>query len=263
MSDQITVELGSAVFDGETPDAFNAVYSWSSFDGWFDTPPINLGVQQRAGLGSVQSSNDVSARVMSLAGQITALQPSAGGSSRKLGTSGYQSMAILKAAIQALFAPTDLTVHEGWNDLHAVVWQNGPAHFQLRGSGGDLVAVEFLIPLIAPDPRRYNGTTVQNLFGGHNTVTNPGDLPTPVILTVSGADNPEFQNTTIQGEPELLYAGAGGNTVVINTDNESVTESGVEHRNKLTVAQWWQLLPGDNDILVSDDCTIQYSAAYS
>lgn len=262
MSDQISIELGSAVFDETTPDEFDNVYSWSKFDGWFDSPQITLGTQQRSGLGLVQSVADVGGRVMSLEGAITAFQsnpkrPTA------IGTNGYQSMALLKAAVQALFAPTNLIVHEGWNDLHAVVWQTGPMHFDLDGSGGDLVAVRFQIPLIAPDPRRYNGTTVQNLFSGSNTVNNPGDLPTPVILTVTGVDNPEFQNTSIEGDPELLYEGAGTDTVVINTDTESVTQAGVEHRSKLIVAQWWQLLPGDNTIEVSDDCTITYSAAYS
>lgn len=261
--DSAVVTIGSFVFDGATPDIWSNVFSWSKLDGWFDSPQISLLTQQRAGLGLVQSVNDVGGRVIALSGAITALQPGSGGVSRKVGVTGYASMRILKAAVQALFAPIVLTVDERDIELHAAVWQTGPIHFDLDGSGGDLVAVRFQIPLIAPDPRRYNGDTTQALTAGHNTVTNAGDLPTPVVVTVTGADNPTFQNTSIQGEPELLYEGAAGNTVVINTDTESVTESGAEHRSKLVVAQWWQLLPGANDILVSDDCSIAFSAAYS
>lgn len=261
--DSAIVTLGSLLIDGTTPDIWSNLYSWTKLDGWFDSPQISLLTQQRSGLGLVQSVNDVGGRVISLEGVISAQQPSAGGVSRKVGTSGYASMRIMKQAVQALFAPVVLDVNEFDQELHSAVWQTGPIHFDLDGSGGDLVAIRFQIPLIAPDPRRYNGDTTQGLTAGHNTVTNNGDLPTPVVLTVTGADNPTFQNTSIEGEPELLYEGAGGNTVVINSDTESVTESGVQHRSKLVVAQWWQLLPGDNDILVSDDCSIGFAAAYS
>lgn len=259
-SDQIGIELGSAIIDEATADSQGNVYMWSKLDGWFDSPQMSLITQQRSGLGLIQTVNDVGGRVLSLEGAIIAQ----GGKNGALNDSAFQSMAVFKAAIQALFAPTLLVVHEGWSDLQALVWQTGPAHFDIDGSGGDLVAVRFQVPLIAPDPRRYAGFTVQNLTAGSNVVTNPGDLPTPVILTVVGAANPTFQNTSITSEPELLYAGAaGGATVIINTDTEDVEENGVPHRSKLVVAQWWQLLPGANNILVSDDCTIGFSGAYS
>lgn len=261
MSDQAMLTLNSWVFDGATLDADNCVYSWQSIDGWFDTPDLAIVPNPRATgvqLGVVREGG----RTIALNGVITDINPSV-----PLGQRAYAAMRRLKANCQPTFGPALLTVEEDPVApliLTALVRLTAPIRFQIEGSGGTIACVKFQIPLLAPDPRRYDVTVkTTNLPSGTTAVTNDGDMPTPVILETVGASAPDYENTTIPGNPEILFQGAAGGDVVINTDTELVTLNGSNARSNLQLAQWWQLLPGVNNIANAEDSTITWQDAYS
>lgn len=266
----VVVTLNGFVFDGITPDLNGVLWDWQSLDGWFDTTAITVTQQPFAMGGSTVTIARQEARPLTLT--ALAHMPS----TAPMGDLVYASMRRLKAAVNALYGPVTLEVQEPGLTLVSGVRLTGPilSTFNTIPSSASRASVitgtrrevQFLIPLVAPDPRRYQITpTTIAAYTGSATITNFGDIATPPVFTVSaGAVNPTITNNSLSGAT-LQWTGTvpGGQTLVIDVGAETVLLNGVNARSGLTTAQWFQLAPGANLVVMSDATQVVYQDAYS
>lgn len=255
----VTVTLNNFVFDGATESPSGVVWDWQELSGWFDTGDLRTATGE-AGRGVILT---VARRI---GRPITAtVLAHAAADGMRLDDLMYTAQRALKAAVAAAVseAAVLLKVNEPSLALQSRVRQVGPIRSKMLGTRA---MVQFQVPLLAPDYRRYSQTlNSQALTVGSNVVTNAGDLPAPVTLTRTGATtDPSWQNTTAAGDPTLAYTGTfGAVTLTISTDTENVLLNGVTSRSSLTTAQWWNLAPGANTIIASHTSTIEWRDAYS
>lgn len=260
----IQVSLNGLIIDEDTASASGAVWVPTSLDGWFDTPTGALTMSNRQPLGETVTVARAQSR--SIAMEVIARHPVDGARLADFdspdGDTVFRAMDEIKRAMSgALFAPVLLQVVDPLftDGLQALVRLAQPMRMRVDGDQGFLTVQ---LPLIAPDPRRASiPINTQSLSPGSNTVTNQGDMSADHQLEAAAGSNPTFQNTTASGSPTLGITGSGD--VVINTGSEDVSIDGTPNRPALTTAQWWQLLPGDNTIVVSDSCTISWQDCYS
>ena len=252
----ITVTLNSFTFDGatQTPSSSGILWDWQDLSGWFDTADQRFD-QHEVGIGSSITVDRRNGRPITLTVLAHALHDG-----RRLDDLVYTAQRTLKAAVSAAVdVPVLLKVNEPSVALQAYVRQTGPIRTKVLGTRH---LVQFQIPLIAPDPRRYSQTEhMTSMAAGSHTIANAGDLPAPVILEAATGTNPTFQNTTADGDPTLAVTGSGD--IIVNTDTEAVTIGGTPNRSALTQFHWWSLVPGNNTIVVSDATDITWRDAYS
>lgn len=254
----VTVDLNGLMFNGITQSPSGVVWDWQELSGWFDGPDMRFATSE-AGRGVVVTVDRRVGRPITatfLASNVL--------EGRRLDDLMYLAQKTLKRyAAPGAEARITLKVNEPDVALQAGVRLAGPIRSRMLGTRA---MCQFQVPLLAPDYRRYSQTLhSQALAVGSNAVINAGDMPAPVILTRTGATtNPQWQNTTASGSPVLgVTAVFGAVTLEINTDRESVTIDGVNERDLLTDAQWWDLVPGSNTIVADYASTIQWRDAYS
>lgn len=255
----VTATLNNFVFDGTTQSPAGVVWDWQDLSGWFDTGDLRTAIGE-AGRGVILTVDRRVGRPMT----ATVLAHSSS-NGRRLDDLVYTAQKALKSAVAAAVSEAAilLKVNEPDVALQSKVRQVGPIRCRTLGTRA---MVQCQIPLLAPDYRRYSQTLhSQALAVGSNSVTNAGDLPTPVIITRTGATtNPSFQNTTAAGSPTLAFTGSfGAVSLVIDTDQETVQVNNINFRSSLTTAQWWNLAPGVNTVVASHTATIAYRDAYS
>ena len=255
----VTVSLNTFAFDGTTQSPSGVVWDWQELSGWFDSGDLRV-ASGEAGRGVVLTVDRRIGRPITATFLAHSSSPG-----RKLDDLMYTAQKALKSFVAPAVseAAVLLKVNEPDVALQSRVRQVGPIRTKMLGQRA---FVQFQVPLLAPDYRRYSQTLhSQALTVGSNTVTNAGDLPTPVVLTQTGpATSPSFQNTTAAGDPTLAMTTAyGAVNLVIATDTETVQINGFNFRSSLTTAQWWNLAPGANTIVVSHATTIEWRDAYS
>lgn len=255
----VTVSLNTFLFDGTTQSPSGVVWDWQELSGWFDTGDLRV-ASGEAGRGVVLTVDRRIGRPITATFLAHSSSPG-----HKLDDLMYSGQRALKAAVAPAVseAAVMLKVNEPGLALQSRVRQVGPIRTKMLGQRA---MVQFQVPLLAPDYRRYSQTLhSQALSVGSNTVTNLGDLPAPVVLTRTGATtDPSWQNTTAAGSPTLEYTGTfGAVSLVIGTDVETVLLNGANSRSNLTTAQWWNLAPGANTIVASHASSIDWRDAYS
>lgn len=269
----IAVSIDGWLFDDDTADADGVTYSWQELAGWFDTPDLTIVTDQRP-LGVSEGVVNVGGRSITLTGTIH--DPSL---TKPLGPRAWKAMRTLKTAVGCMFASRVLLVNEPDLQLQARVRQSGPMRFK-RSS--HLASVSFQIPLLAPDPRRYDSTPQSVASSGTFSVTNNGDLPTPPVLTVVGpATNPSLRNSSLTNTPFVRFNGsiAGGAVLTIDFAN---LRADVDGLNVLSLLDgnagglpdaggvgggppaWFQLAPGVNALHQGGggSGTVDFSDAY-
>lgn len=254
----VTVDLNGLLFDGSTASPTGVVWDWQDLSGWFDSPDLRFATGE-AGRGVIVTVDRRIGRPITAT--VLASHTSTG---MRLDDLMYTAQKTLKRYVApAVEARVTLKVNEPDVALQAGVRLAGPIRSKMLGTRA---MVQFQVPLLAPDYRRYGQTlNSQALTVGSNVVVNAGDMPAPVVITRTGATtNPEWQNTSADGDPTLAYTGVfGAVTLEIDTDRESVTVNSINQRSGLTTAQWWALVPGNNTIITDYASTIAWRDAYS
>lgn len=261
------VTLNDWVFDGATVDDDGLVYSYSSIKGWWDTANMALSTDPRgADDGVVVVDERLNERAVVLSGFIH--HPTPGD---PIGDLAHAGLRRLKAFCRPLRSLVLLTVDEpavvspveAELTLQALVRLGSPISATHRYSGGVLVTTEFQIPLLAPDPRRYS--TVLHSLSDTDPQVNGGDELTPPTFIFSGVTDPEVRSHSVAGDPILKWFGTvgGGSELRINCAEKTVTLDGVNARAGLLFPNWFQYVPGDNDIEFFQASGVEFRDAYS
>jgi hypothetical protein len=257
----IAVELNSFLFDGTTQDADGVVYSWESIDGWFDSPDFTITTDFRP-IGASIIGAQVGGRTIALNGLIHDPNPTTA-----LGDRAFQAMRTLKANCATMFASALLAVDEPLLPLQAIVGQSAPMRFKPQNA---LAAVEFQIPLLAPDPRRYSMTPTSVALTGSDVVTNNGDIVSPPVATFTGGSTVFIRNFSVPGDPFVQFNGTVSSPLVIDMANLTAVMGGLDVSGSLSgpavgPPAWWSLISGPNAIGYGGggSCQLDYRDAYS
>lgn len=251
----VVVDLGGLLIDEDTQSGSGAVWVPTSLDGWWDTPDASLATSPVQPSGETITNARFNSRAISA--EFVARHPVNGWALTPQQV--FSAMQEIKFAIsQGVVAPVLLRVTDPLLALESLVRLAQPLRSRIEGTAA---ALTVQVPLTCPDPRRYSqDQQIVALAAGSNTITNLGDMPTPVLLEASGT-NPSWQNASAFGAPTLAVTGSGA--VAVDTATEAVTIDGGGSRPALTTAQWWELVPGDNDIVASVGGSITFRSAYS
>jgi hypothetical protein len=262
----LAVELNGWAFDGFTVDADGIMYSCSSLEGWWETASMTLQTAPRgADDGVVIVDERLNERPLALAGFIHRAQRET-----PVGVQGLDALRRLKAACRPLRSLSLLQVAEATAAvpiLQSYVRLAAPMNVDMKWHDNALVTVEFMIPLIAQDPRRYDADLSSQVSGaGTDTITTNGDELTPPVFTITGpATDPLVRSHSVATNPILKWEGSvpGGQDLVIDCAEKTVKLNGVNARDGLTFPNWFQLIAGNNSIEFDQSTTTTWRDAYS
>jgi hypothetical protein len=248
------VQLANALtLDASTVDADGNLWTATELAGWFGTTNVRSESGEAAPLGSAFTVGRENGRAMTLVGAAYST------SGKKLGsTQWHLAERRLKAAVANWVAsPALLKVTEPGLAAQAMVYRVGNV---LIGGNPPFFTMDFQIPLLAMDPRRYSQNLTTNtslLLTGSNgdvgaAVTITSDMPTGPLVTINGpAGTPFIRNNSLSGSPKVQYNGTlgGGDTLVLDLQNLTAVLNGTTNvRANLSLANWWQLWPGVNNL---------------
>lgn len=272
MSCDVTVTLGGLTFDCETVDGDGITWNWSELDGWWDGSDVDPSISEVI-VGSLITSAHEKGRALTLKGSAHGL---AAGS---LGSSDYfTAQRDLLQAMRLVHIPGTLVVAEPNLTLRASVRRVGRVRVRRLGEHGVL---EFEVPLLAEDPRRYSNTLTTNTTLQLTTtnvtitqaITNNGDQPSHPVITIDDpATNPRVTNAADAARfVEYVGSVGGGESLVIDMANATVTKNGVSVMDSLNASsQFWSLLPGSNSVTYArtagsgtTTASVAYRDAYS
>jgi hypothetical protein len=108
-------------------------------------------------------------------------------------------------------------------------------------SGGSGFTAPFTGPITAPLPVGSTGVVV---------ASNVGDVPTPPLVTITGAvTNPIVENITTGRRISLSYDLLAGDSLVVDFDNKVVLLNGTQPIDALAAgSSYWELAKGSNEI---------------
>lgn len=255
----INVAFNGWLFDGTTQDADGVVYDWKDMPGWWDSPNSRVSTQERQPFGMFVTAARENERQLVL--QAVAHYRTVSG----LIPNPYLTIRRLKAAVHALSAPAVLTVYEPDLTLQSYARLAQPIRTRRIMTNLGCAAVEFDIPLLCADPRRYEATgttsTALQLTGSGTTTTQTitagGDEPTGPVFTIDApATNPAVRNTSITNSPTVRYVGSlsGGDTLVIDMNTQTAIKNGTTDvtddldDGSSAPPYWWLLQPGNNSV---------------
>jgi hypothetical protein len=146
---------------------------------------------------------------------------------------------------------------------------NGPISAEDHGTWNH---TRFSVPILYVDPRWYECTSA-GVKTAATPITATGQNPggtalmtdMTITLTTGGAGR-YIENTTTGSR--LEFSGTPSGTIVFNTKNYTVTDSGTNAIGSLTrsgssTTDWFQLLPGVNNAISSNSAfSIAYTKAY-
>ena len=182
-----------------------------------------------------------------------------------------------RALFQQVIPISDLATFEYDEPVPKVAYVRRNASAQVGESCPTLVDVQFQVPLIAPDPRKYALTPQQEniitpaavqtpvtlpwtlpiVFPGASvtvpmTLVNTGTFETRPVLTVNGpVTNPAIVNATAGAQISFTGLIMGPNDVlVIDTDARQAYLNGVFYPADLN-SGWWVLQPGSSEVYLS------------
>lgn len=255
-----TVTLGSLVMDGATPDANGTIWTVTALPGWHDTTGMRSATAEAQPVGELITVARENARAIALEVTAATAKPFA----TKLGdVRCFEAVETLKAAGRCVLVPTLMLVTDPVLAAQALVRRVGPIKTSMQGN---FHSMHFLVPLLAPDPRRYRQSadddTITLAIGASTldqTVTTAGDVDTPFVATLRGpATNPKILSHelgTPTSRPFLQWIGVlADNThhVVFDTGAGTVTKDGSDASAGLAPgSQMFDLIPGGNFLTVS------------
>lgn len=252
-----TVTLGGLVIDCDTEDANGITWTWTRIDGW-EPPDLRADVLTLAGQdGEVFGEWRHRGRALVLAGvahKEGAVYP--------FETEYWLAFNSLAAASNLVSGTGTLTVDEPTPKQMTVKRQGRP---RMRPFQGRFAVMEWEIPLIASDWRKY-GTTLNS--DSSSPVNNGGNArSTPVVVITGASTTPRITNTTDDSKyVEVATSLTGGQTLTLDMQNRTATHSANGNVDSLIAAgsRWWDLLPGDNTVTLTGGGTfaVQYRDAY-
>lgn len=247
-----TATLGSLIFDCATPDSDGIVWSFESIDGWHDSADVDQSLLDVM-YGQTVTGAHEKARALIIRGG--AYLP--GTPPRPLEAKWWLAERRLKRETRFVYVPGLLTVIEPALSLQAYVLR--PRKIAVKRIGAGPYNLGFEIPLLAPDPRRYDASLTTNtdleLTGSGTTdsatIINAGDQPTAPTVTIDGpATNPKVTNADDDGR-YVEYVGTlgAGDTLVLDMAAQTATIASVSVIGSISAAsQFWSLLPGNNGV---------------
>lgn len=148
MSD-VSIVVDTFVADGATADGDGIVWSYKQLDGWWDSASVAVSRADAQPFGEIVTHVRENGRPLAL--QLVAHAPVL---SDPLGPLlCFTATESIDTAFKCVYQEKVLEVIDPVLDLHASVRRVGPIRHTILGN---CVAVRFLIPLLAPDPYRYN-----------------------------------------------------------------------------------------------------------
>lgn len=267
-----SITVGGLVMNGLTLDPNDTLWTPTRLDGWWDSTQMSSATQQAQPLGEVVTIARDNGRALSLEVTATSSEPN----SVRLGDVGcFQAIETFKAAMRAVLLPSLMLVTDPVRALEAYVRRVGPVKSSINGK---LVDVHFIVPLLAPDPRRFSQTVDDDDYvmgpgvgSVSATIAANGDVPTPFVFTARGpAVNPKILNHSLGPDsghrPFLQWTGTLTSSVdllVIDTAAQTILHNGVDASSGLvTGSQMFDLLPAANALTASRDSTTG-TATYS
>lgn len=240
----ITVTLGDLVLEdlaASDPDAVANVWSWTALDGWWENArPRMSRFPRRHHHGDHTFGRSYEPRAMTLAGFVNTGRDA---------TRYYTALERIQTTADLVSSSGTLTVAEPIDPKFAtVVLVDRPRVRRI----GKYAGIEFEIPLLAPDPRKY-GTTLHSATAS-GTHTNAGTAPSDPTMTVLGAaTNPQW---TLSGDlVKFTYSLAGGATLVVDFDDRTaIVDGSTDIKADLDVTTspgWFTLAPGANVVAYS------------
>jgi hypothetical protein len=228
-------------------DAFGVEWHTTAFDGW-DGPGVrseSFPVIRRHGVFPGEWLYD--SRTMGIHGFFWAPTEGAMWAARNR----------LAAASSAFSVnPGLMTVKEPGNipeSFFVTFWRSDRLQMTTKTAN----AVEFQIPLLAADPRKYDLTQkTQSIVLGHQTIVSDGTIETDPLVTIhGGSTNPTLFNMTVGGNGIKFNTVLNpGSNLVANWRDRTVLINGVSHYEVVDVnTAWWPIIPGDNDIYLTSD----------
>jgi hypothetical protein len=256
MPGPISVALGGVPLYGK--DANGVSWDVQRLDGW-DSPDVRLDLQARPNEhGSFDQESWYAERKPTIEGTIVA--PSFAAQRQ-----AEQALASLTSAL----APVLLQVDEPPYSRQVAAKRAG--RLQMTQVG---LVTQYVLPLVAPDPRRYD-TTESSLTtplpsnttsgfgapfgapfgagaagaGGDVAVTNVGDIASWPVLTLTGPMlNPVVRNNTTGDELRFAIDLTAGNFLTVDTAERTVLLNGTANRRTTLIAgsRWPSVEPGSN-----------------
>lgn len=262
MSVCLPVSVGSLALDG-TVDGLGIKWWWTELAGWWDGADQDQDWLQRTGSsGLYKGTSTYGGRAIVVKGVAEMM------------TKPYATL--WPQAADKLAAATDLVegaaglmvVQEATAPKLAEVYRARAPRTRPRAS---MRIMEFEVPLIAPDHRKY-GTTLH--APGPGVVTNAGNkYATPTVVVTGPAAGPvRVTNATDDGKWVQVGGtmGAvsllGGEVLTINMADLSVSINGADYSAYLEPgSRFWDLLPGANTTSLSGGGTmaVQFRDAYN
>lgn len=279
-----------AVWSLGNPDApdvsFNGVdgfgVEWVIADpvGWYQTPAVELGLEDRPTDGSWFGRGAFKARVLEMSGAIRActgdpyaLDDALGRLSDALSpsvdtvlahTGGRVPKQVTVRQSGELTYPPLFGMHRRVRQFAFVLTAADPFKYAAGAAGAVAVPLALLNPasvtgLAHPlaHPANHGGSS--GVLGGRANTTNPG-LPVAPVVTITGpVVNPVVSNASTGQSFGLSYSLAAGETAVIDMGLRMVLVSGISRLAlKAPRSQFWALGKGANDLRFT---AAAYSAA--
>lgn len=249
-----TVTFGGLTFDCATADSDGAVWNWTRLDGW-EPPEPRTDLLTPAGRdGQIPGEWRHNGRALVFAGTASLLY-----GTRPWSTEYWKAFNRLAAGSNLVDGTGLLVVGEPVPKQITVKLEGRP---RMRPFQGKMAVLEFEIPLIAPDWRKY-GTTPQAVTS--SPVTNAGNVrATPVVVITGASTNPRITNTTDDAKfVEVTTSLAGGQTLTLDFENHTATHSADGNVDALVVpgSRWWDLAVGANVVTLTGGGT--YSVNFS
>lgn len=152
MSDDcITLAINGFLADSVTPDGNGAAWTVERIDGWWDSGSLRVEIDEVQPAGEEITRARENGRPLVV--EVVAHAP---GGATALGELGcYLAVTSIEVPFRILYEPVTMTVTDPVLELHALVRRVGEIKHAIIGKSA---AVRFQIPLLAPDPYRYDGS---------------------------------------------------------------------------------------------------------
>jgi len=265
----LRVELdGWAAGGGDTNgtlDAHGVRWRIRRFDGWHEGPPPRVSLTDRPGEhGAFDGPAFLRPRILTLEGVATATSLTSALRARDIVASVLGDPALGLSAL--------VVRKTGRPDMRMLVRRSDETKTSAEGP----LIVKWSLILVAPDPRRYaNDLSSQaiglpvagsgglvfpltfpltfgtGLTGGQMALTSAGTIATwPTWMVLGPVTGPVVTNldTGQKLEFDTTFTVPSGQTMLIDTDAKTVLLQGINRRDRLFVAQWFNLPPGVTNI---------------
>lgn len=221
------IEMSTGVADSD-----GSLWYVTEMEGW-ESPPTRLSsIDPSTKHGAVLTEGLYGARAVVLKGVCKATSEA----------NFWKAYNHLLGSTSGLGVPFDLTVSEDIDKRLGVV-RSGNIRQAFKGIG----TFEFEVPLLAPDPLKYEVTETSTTIGagGTATITNAGNFSTYPVITSGGDVSVENFTTALT----VFTAAAVPSGTVFDTLNRTIYSGATNNYEKIAPSStWWTLLPGANEI---------------